>query len=149
MGEGPDEPRRGVEEYDLLEEFLELTDEKAISSSEGSPAKMFHDMSARYGEDVNVVRVELRRCSPPLSGKNTLDRFIPSKEHSLVGFIPKFGTPKEGEEFTLYYHVHNGVPNFGAIATHELVKEVVYGTNCVFFTTSEGTFKLEILDRGN
>ncbi len=108
------------------------------------------DMTGHAEISDEAIRVELRRTRDPTAahGKVPPGKRLVDKSR-VVGLINEESLPKEGETFKMPYHSWNDMTDFGSISSGEPVRELFYEDNCYYFITSEGQWRLKVLDAGN
>lgn len=106
------------------------------------------DMTQHTRIDGVPLRVELRKARDPATGPLKPSRRIIDSNY-VIGLIGIADLPKEGQEFTISYHSWNGLSDFGTLGTREPITQVSKIGDCYHFTTSEGQWRLKILDVGN
>lgn len=109
---------------------------------------LFTDQSKHANIKGDAVRVELRKTKNPAVGKITYNNKLVDPNF-IVGLLSKDDMPQEGKEFKMSYHSINNVNNFGSINSREPVHSVFKLDDYFFFATSEGEWRLEILNVGN
>lgn len=106
------------------------------------------DMTEHVKVGDNALRVEFRRTRSPAAGsKEHTKRIVDS--NFIVGLIDENDLPKEGKSFKMPYHSFNSVSDFGSIDSDEPIRDLVIENNCYYFETSEGQWRLKVLDVGN
>jgi len=97
-----------------------------------------------------ALRVEFRRTRNPAaaSGKVTPEKRLLDKS-KVIGLINKEALPREGETFIMPYHSWNNLSDFGSINSVEPVQDLFHEGDCYYFITSEGQWRLKVLDAGN
>jgi len=107
------------------------------------------DISDNITIEGEPIRVELRKMKPPLHKGGALEE----SNSYLVGIIDNKDLPKEGEEFVLSYHYFNDLFDLGRVCSQEPIYNVEHHAStagdCYYFTTSEGNWRVKLLDRGN
>lgn len=106
------------------------------------------DMSKHADIDGVALRVELRRTRDPAVGPvDALLRIV--DPNFVVGLISPDALPMEGLHFEMAYHSLSGIADFGRIDSHEPISNLVIDTPDYHFETSEGFWRLKILNAGN
>lgn len=108
------------------------------------------DMTEHTDIAGHPVRVELRRTRDPataLKGVSPSKKLIDSSY--IIGIIDRDTLPREGEPFKMAYHNWNDVTDFGNVHSKEPIRDLVEEDGCYYFTTSEGQWRLKVLDVGN
>jgi hypothetical protein len=106
------------------------------------------DMTSHAEVTADVIRAEFRKVTDPISGpKRPSDRI--EFDSFVIGLLDAQGLPEEGQPFRMSYHILNNISNFGKIDSNEPITNLVIEGNCYYFSTSEGQWKLKILDVGN
>lgn len=127
-----DDPR------DLESPFDEVEEESSIVI----------DMTGHTDIDGDAIRVEFRRTRDPATGP-----VAPSKKlldaNYLIGLIRREDLPQEGRSFRMPYHNFNSLADFGSIDSQSPVFGLVVEENCYYFSTTEGQWRVKILDAGN
>jgi hypothetical protein len=121
---------------------------EVVSPFEDERGKVLIDMSKHAGIAGKALRVELRRTRDPAMGAVPPGSRIVDP-HCVVGLISPKALPAEGEHFLMAYHSLSGITDFGNIDSHEPISNVVIEDSCYYFETSEGSWRLKILNVGN
>lgn len=117
---------------------------------------LFVDMTKHTGMFGSANRVELRRVREPVVGPmKPTDRI--AEASFVIGLIEEGFFPKEGSPFTMPYHLMSGnegygigyVIDFGYVDSLEPITNVAVVDQDHYFETSEGLWRLRILDKGN
>lgn len=106
------------------------------------------DMTKHTGISGRALRVELRRIRNPATGPVKPEKKIVDHHH-VIGLISREALPTEGVNFKMAYHRLSGIPDFGNIDSREPVSNVSSTEGCFYFETSEGHWRLKILNIGN
>jgi hypothetical protein len=109
---------------------------------------IFVDMSSHAQINGKALRVELRRVRDPAIGKVAAPKRLVD-ENCIIGLISPEDLPKEGKEFRMPYHSYNNFIDYGSIKSNEPVTDVLENEGNYYFSTSEGDWRLKILDAGN
>ena len=132
-------PKKDLENYEEISNPFEEEDETIIV-----------DMTEHANIEDKAVRVELRRTRDPATSTKrapALLRIIDPS--SLVGLLNPHDLPEEGKHFNLPYHSCNSLSIFGVLLSQEPIQNLTREEDCFFFETSEGQWRLKILDAGN
>jgi hypothetical protein len=103
-----------------------------------------------------VLRVELRRVREPVMVDPT-PQTMTVEESFVVGLIPESELPQLGQRFKMSYHAlstnsgygHGPIIDFGQIDTKVPIENLVVADKEYFFETSEGLWRLKVLDTGS
>lgn len=106
------------------------------------------DKTEHSGIVGDVLRVELRRTRDPTTGTTAHTQRIVDRNY-IIGLIGPDDLPEEGRAFKMAYHLFNNQADFGNVDSSELITDVLYEEGCYYFTTSEGDWRLKVLDVGN
>lgn len=114
------------------------------------------DMTKHTGMFGSAKRVELRRVREPVVGPMAPTARI-AESSFVIGLVREELLPKEGVPFEMPYHLMSGntgygvgyVIDFGYVDSNEPVKNVAVIGQDHYFETSEGLWRLRILDKGN
>ncbi len=113
-----------------------------------TPTQMIMDMSTRYPDDPDVLRVELRPCR-----LTAFEETDPARrgvdERYVIGLLPMSELPQEGEPFEIFYHNFMGFQSFGTVHSIEPIHGVTRVDDYYFFTAGDVNWRLKILDQGN
>lgn len=109
---------------------------------------IFVDMTKHSGITGVALRVELRRIRDPAIGKVLPENKI-IDDNFIIGLINPESLPEEGKSFRMSYHILNNLLDFGNVDSVEPIKDLVKDEAKFYFSTSEGQWRLMILDIGN
>ena len=149
-GKGPeylDNPFAEEDFIDSNEEELENLDISNFPTVEKGGVNLA-DMSSHAEVSGSALRVELRRCYDPATGKTKPQGKLVGKEY-LIGLLGEKDLPEVGKVFQLSYHNHNGLSDFGHIHSEAIVETVVTWDNFFYFVADEAAWRLEVLNTGN
>lgn len=112
-----------------------------------------HTGLAEYDND--VVRVELRRAKEKVTEDAAPARTV--EDSYVIGIIKRVALPKPGAVFEMAYHALSSAAGFGSsrvqdygqVSTISPIDGLVIEGNSYYFKTSEGPWRLMILDIGN
>jgi len=141
--------RTPTDPWDIAFEF---TTEDLLETLRGTQVrpttKMVMDMSSRYPDDPDVLRVELRPCRITALEETDPDR-RGVEERYVIGLLPTSELPQEGEPFEIFYHNFMGFQSFGTVESIEPIHTVTRVDDYFFFTAGDVNWRLKILDQGN
>lgn len=126
---------------DALDSFITLLKKlhsPNTSYSESSDYIEYEDVSDRFIDGEDVIRVELRHCTGT----------TPNKDY-LIGFVPKGEFPQEGETFHLFYHNESGVEVLKHVHSYDPIHSVRQEGNRWFFSSGPVNWLLTVIDCGN
>lgn len=139
----PDLPEESIAER-LEKELIDLLS----ADREEKPFPLVSDMSDRFPDDTDVLRVELRRVHNPASGPVSHNKRV-IEDAYVIGFMPESDLPEEGEVFQMHYHNYDGVLKFGHLSSFEKIFDVVQDGDNYFFSNTDANWRLSILTVGN
>lgn len=131
-----------------IEQELESRVEEPFVEPDGEEDSIFIDMTDHASVTGKALRVELRRTRDPATGRPSYKRKLVDPNY-IIGLISPEDLPQEGKEFMIPYHSLNGLADFGRVNSREPIFNLVEYEDCFFFTTSEGEWRLKIIDEGN
>ena len=106
------------------------------------------DMSDHFETGGDVVRVELCRTRDPASGPVEPSKKLFGPTY-IIGLIDPSDLPQEGKDFRMPYYAMNSLADFGSVDSREPIKDLIVEGDSYYFTTSEGQWRLRVLDSGN
>lgn len=142
----PKTSKETIGDYTEVDDILELLEEIEAEEADSFVVDMTDTTNIRTG----ALRVELRRTREPAASIHKVphSQRLPD-ENCIIGIIDEEDLPQEGEMFSMPFHMYNSYSDFGNVNTKEPVTDLYYEEGCYYFTTSEGQWRLKILDCGN
>lgn len=134
----------------------DMTSPEAVENPFPETSSLLVDMTKHTGMSGSANRVELRRVREPMVGSMEPTNRI-AETSFVIGLLEEGCLPTEGAHFTMPYHMMSGnegygighIVDFGYVDSREPVKNVAVVENDHYFETSEGLWRLRILDKGN
>ena len=134
----------------------ETTSPEIVENPFPETSSLLVDMTKHTRVLGSAHRVELRRVREPAVGPmKPTDRI--AETSFVIGLIAEGTAPTEGVPFTMPYHLMSGnggygvghVIDFGYVDSREPIRNVTVVDQDHYFETSEGLWRLRILDKGN
>lgn len=109
------------------------------------------DMTNHANIHGKALRVELRRLRDPVASKATVYGKKIAEPNYIIGLLETERLPLEGSVFKMPYHSLNGLQHFGVADFREPVTSVAKSEDAryIYFATSRGEWRLELLGAGN
>ena len=106
------------------------------------------DMTNHADIEGVAIRVELRRTRDPATGAVSPAKKLLDSNY-IIGLIRPEDLPREGQHFRMPYHNFNSLADYGSVDSQEPISGLTVEDDCYYFSTTEGQWRLKVLDAGN
>lgn len=123
-----------------FEEYLK-TDSLLIDLTEKLETRGKETFKVRLLQLTDSVVVKKKHGPATLK---TYETMVPSPK-SIEGTMTVDNMPKEGAVFKLYYHMYDGLLEFGILESSANISDVIITETFYYFKDNEGVWRLEIV----
>lgn len=124
-----------------------IADLVAMTTTEKPQGMPVTDMSDRFPAGSSLLRVELRRCKPPVIEGKSYGRTV--EKDYIIGLMHESQLPKKGGAFQIHYHNYSGSLTFNCVESGELITRAIREGNDIFFSAVQVDWRLRILPAGD